>query len=392
MYLLYLSFRNLLYRRLFSLLSILLLTLGVGLVALIWAISQRLENSFYQNIRGIDVVVGAKGSPLQLLLSAVYQIDAPTGNISLAIKDSLNQHPLVKLAIPLAYGDSYQGYRLVGTDSAYFTHFKTQLATGKMWQQAGEVVLGADIARELQLQLGQQFKSAHGLVQNDEALHNHPYTVVGILQPTGGVVDKLLLTSIESFWHAHELDEAPAAEREITALLIKCKNPMGLLQLPRWASQQPDLIAALPAVEVNRLLGLFGIGMKTLQAIGLAIIIVSCLSIFIALYQSLSQRRYEMALLRCLGAGRWQLFSLVIAESLWLGIAGLVAGLFLSRGALWAIQHRLPPTFALDSSQHFWQPAYAYIAIGVLVLCCISAVLPAIQTARLNISATLAEP
>jgi len=215
MFLLKLSWANLLNKPLSTLLSLLLLTLGVGLISLLLLLNTQVQEKFTNNIRNIDMVVGAKGSPLQLILSSVYHIDYPTGNIALSEARQLLRNPLVKKAIPLAYGDSYEGYRIVGTLPSYVEHYKAEIATGKMWEKPFEVSVGNTVAQQKNLQVGDTFYSAHGLVENAIETHeHHPFKVVGIFKPSNSVLDQLILTPVESIWQVHDHDHEHAHDHD----------------------------------------------------------------------------------------------------------------------------------------------------------------------------------
>ena len=154
-----LSWSNLKVKPLNTFLSLLLLTLGVALVSMLLILNKQLDEQFKRNISGIDMVVGAKGSPLQLILSSVYHIDNPTGNIPLEEAESLLKNPMVKECIPLAYGDSYKGYRIVGSNKDYVSHYGVTLEEGKFWSNEYEVTAGAVVAKNLGLKIGDTFHS-----------------------------------------------------------------------------------------------------------------------------------------------------------------------------------------------------------------------------------------
>lgn len=386
------------HRPLSSLLSWLLLTASVAIMLLLLVLRAQFEQQFAASLRGTDMVLGAKGSPLQLVLSAVYHLDHPTGNIPYAAAQKWMRHPFVQQAVPLAYGDSYKGFGLVGTTPDYLTKFNVVLAKGAVFQHDFEVTVGSTVARQLGLNVGDNFLSTHGLAAEGVAHEQHPYTVAGILAPTGTVVDNLLLSNLNSVWEAHAAHEhheqaGPTVDstREITAVLFKFKSPMALVQWPRLIAQTTQMQLAAPSLEVNRLFSLLGVGIQGLQYLGGALMVLAGLSVFISLFNALRERRYELALLRTLGAGRGQVFWLVLAESLWLCLAGFVSGYLLSRAALWAIGR------AADRSYHLavdiWQKPglpegvllFATVATGIL-----AALLPAWRAYRMDISQTLA--
>ena len=256
-----LSWKNLRAKPLATLLSLLLLTLGVGIISLLLMLNRQLESQFNRNIQGIDMVLGAKGSPLQLILASVYHTDVPTGNISQQEANRIAKHPLVEWAIPLAYGDSYQSYRILGTTHDYINHYQGELAAGKLWEDEMEVVLGARAAQALALNVGEEFFGTHGLAEDGHAHEAIPYVVSGILKPSNTVLDQLLIGSLEGVWavheeveeaeahdseehaeeehdheegdeHEHEESTAPAEDRDITSMLLHFRNPLGMVTLP----------------------------------------------------------------------------------------------------------------------------------------------------------------
>ena len=409
-----LSWANLKADRLSTALSIMLLAIGVGMVAFVMVVSQQLTDRFNRDIRGIDMVVGAKGSPLQLILSAVYQMDSPTGNIPLSEVKRLQKHPLVKYSIPLAYGDSYQGYRIVGTEEKYLEHYDAQFATGNVWTKDFEAVIGSETAENLNLKLGDHFHGSHGLVDDMHVHEEEAYHVSGILKPTGTVVDRLILTNIGSVWHIHgehgdteeaahdheghdhgdDVHEGHAHEpeddsREITALLIKFKNPMAMMQLPRHVNTNTNMQAALPAIEVNRLYQLLGVGFTTLQIIGALIMTIAAISVFISLLNSLKDRKYELALMRSLGASPFKLFSMVILESLLLCIIGYSAGIALGRIGLLLMARLGEEQMQMSLTGNGFTMEEVWLLPVTLIIGLIAALIPAFQAYRTDISSVL---
>lgn len=399
MRMLQLAYANLKEHFLTTALSIMLLSIGVGMVSFIVSVSEQLNDRFNRDIRGIDMVVGAKGSPLQLILSAVYQIDNPTGNIPLDEANRIRKHPLVKYSIPLSYGDSYQGFRIVGTDTLYLSHFSTKFKEGTAWGKSMEVVLGSTAAERLGLKLGGHFHGTHGFEEEGQAHEEMHYSVVGILEPTGTVADRLILTSMESVWDIHHHEEEhehdgpehahQEEEVEITALLVKFKSPMGMMQLPRLINEKTSMQAALPAIEINRLYDLMGIGFSTLQAIGMLMMLIAALSVFISLLNSLKERKYELALMRSLGASPSKLFGLVIQESLLLCLAGYGFGIILGRVAIMALSSFGEEQFHFSVAQSGVSTAEIWLLPFTLGVGLVAAIIPAIRAYRSDISSVL---
>ncbi len=398
-----LSWKNLTIKPLSTLLSIILLTLGVGIISLLLLLNKQLEAQFNKNIRGIDMVVGAKGSPLQLILSSVYHIDFPTGNIPKKEADQLASHPLVKWSIPLAYGDNYQSYRIVGTTHDYVAHYSMDLASGRLWEAPLEVTLGATVARALGLSIGDSFYSSHGLTSSEDVHEDKVYEVVGIFNANNTVVDQLILCSVASIWAVHEKPESdpqastpPSAtndsiSEELTAMFIGFRNPMGMISIPRMVNQQTSMQAALPAIEVNRLWDLLGIGISTLRGIAFAIIIISGISVFISLYNSLKERKYELALMRSMGASRFKVLILIMLEGLILSILGFLLGMVFSRMGILILSRLIASDYHYSISELQVLPSEGILLIATLIIGLIAAALPAIKAFYLNISQTLAE-
>ncbi|MFT5019325.1 MAG: putative ABC transport system permease protein [Polaribacter sp.] len=395
-----LAYSNLKEHFLTTALSVMLLSIGVGMVSFIVTVSDQLNGRFNRDIRGIDMVVGAKGSPLQLILSAVYQMDNPTGNISNKEASRIIKHPLVKYSIPLSYGDSYQGFRIVGTDSMYISHFKAEFEKGRVWAKSMDVVLGSRAAAKLNMAMGAHFHGTHGLDIEGHAHEESHYTVVGVLKETGSVIDRLILTSTASVWdihnhqaeeesHDHAEHEPEEVEGEITALLVKFKSPMGIMQVPRFINKKTSMQAALPAIEINRLYELMGVGFSTLQAIGVLMMLIAALSVFISLLNSLKERKYELALMRSLGASPTKLFSLVLQESLLLCFAGYLFGIILGRVAIMVLSSFGEEQFHFGVTQVGIATIEIWLFPFTLVVGIVAALIPAFRAYRVDISSVL---
>ncbi len=411
-----LAWRNIWFKPLNTVLSIILLTSSVAIITVLVLLEKQFEEKFTNNIDGVDLVLGAQGSPLQLILSSVYQVDAPTGNISYDSAKVWMQHPFVKKAIPLAFGDNYRGYKILGTTSDYLEKYNAKIAQGKIFESNFDVVIGSEIAQKLNLKVGDEFFGSHGDAAEGEVHDQFAYKIVGIAEQTGKVVDNLILCNIPSVWqmhgnhgeanpahgeegHVHEEGEEHHAEdftldkkgMDITAVLLQIRNPMAKLTWQRLVPQNTKMQAASPAIEINRLFSLFGIGISALRYLAYAIMLISGISIFIALYNTLKERKDEFALLRVNGAKRFQLLKLVLIESLLLCVVGFIFGTILGRVALVLISNSSEEDFKLSFNPYefIWEKE------GVLFLLTISvgiiaALIPAIKAYNLNISKTLA--
>ncbi len=405
--------KNILNKPLSFLLGWLLLTVSVGTISLLLLVQQQIEKQFTKDIKGVDMVLGAKGSPLQMILSAVYHIDAPTGNIKLAQAQAWMKHPFVESAIPLAYGDSYKGYSVLGTTHDYLNKYQAVIEQGKLNENDFEVVVGSTAANILQLKINDRFHSTHG-DKNGEAHNTHAYVVTGILKPTGSVIDNLIISNIASVWRMHDEahsedesnhtpiasgkdndksghEEEESKQQEITAVLLKFRNPMAQVQFPYLINTNTKMMAAVPAIEVNRLFSLLGIGIETLQKMAAGIMILSALSVFITLFNALKDRKYELALMRSMGSSRARLVLLVLLESMLLCLSGFICGIIMSRTVLFFLSKRAQADYHFSFTNFGMQlPEEGWLFVITMLVGIVAALIPAIKAYRLNISKTLA--
>ncbi|OAV45678.1 ABC transporter permease [Lewinella sp. 4G2] len=440
---LYLALKNLLFKPLNGLLSVLLFALSIGLLSLLANLRLQADEQFDNNLAGIDLVVGAKGSPLELVLNSMYHVGYPTGNVTLGeVKAFFNpRHPIVEAAVPLSLGDSYRGYRIVGTTPDLLDWYGTSVGEGRVFAKDFEVVLGAEVAAKNKLGVGDSFRSSHGIVDEgeDRIEHDDDFKVVGILAPSETVLNQVILTTNQTYWHSHETHEAAGGDddaddhaghdhgdheghdhaghdhsghdhadhaadaptslldadpdKEITSLLIKYKNASSFqaLSFPRNINENTDLLAANPAYEISEVRRQFDSGQRILGILVLAITVVSALSIFIALYASLRERRYELALMRSLGAGRGKLFSIIVAEGLLVAIAGYLVGMLLSHGILAVLASNIDGEFRYELDPWRFITAEAWLLLVSLGIGFLAAVIPAIQASNTDIGDTLTE-
>jgi len=420
-----LSWKNILNKPLNLILNLVLFSLGVGLISLLLLVNVQLEEKFEKNFAGIDLVIGAKGSPLQLILSSLYHLDAPTGNMPVAeAKAFLNpKHPIFKAAIPLSLGDSHKGYRIVGTNVGFINLYQAEFEAGKVFKETMEVVVGATVAKNLGMKPGDTFKSSHGLIEDENLVHEDaaPFKVVGILKKTGSVIDQLLITKTQSIWavheehdheeeeheehnhegeeHAHDSaateEEMPLAfyeDQQITSLLVQFRGRnIQALNMARNINENTNFQAATPAIEINRLYTLLGVGEEALKALAMLIIFVSGLSIFISLFSSLRERKYELAVMRTLGAKPGFLFQLIIFEGVILAVLGFIFGIALSHGSMIFLADFLEKSYRYDFTAALFLKEEAYLFGGSLVIGIIAAIIPAFQASKTDIHATLAD-
>lgn len=413
-------------------LNALLLAIAVAMLVLLLQFAQQAGERFERDARGIDLVVGAKGSPLQLVLSSVYHIDVPTGNIPLGELARLRADPGVARVVPLALGDNFQGFRIVGSDDQLLALYDARLANGRTFTRPAEAVLGAEVARRTGAKLGQKFIGSHGLETGEEDGQGHdhaPFETVGILAPSGTVLDRLILTSVESVWdvhgiehehhdeaghdhehhddeatehdHEHHDDEAhhdehhedsamPGMEPEITALLVRYRNASAAMRLPSQINRQSALQAAAPAAEAARLLGLFGSIIEGARLFGWLLALSAELSLFVALWSATRAREGDLALLRVMGARPATVFGTILVEGLLIAAIGALGGIAAAHGLIAVATASFPTLDELGLSALRFLPGEGVILGAALAIGLVAALIPAIRIFRIDLATTLA--
>ncbi|MEM7571432.1 MAG: FtsX-like permease family protein [Bacteroidota bacterium] len=533
MNLLRLAWKNMVFRPLNSGLSVLLLALGVGLIALLLLLQKQLNENFDNNLAGVDLIIGAKGSPLQMILSSMYHIDAPTGNVTLQqVRPFLNpEHPLIEEAVPLSLGDNFLGYRIVGATPNILEWYGAELGAGRLYNQNLEAIVGAEVAQVGALELGDQFSSSHGLLADDELAeeHDHDFKLVGVLKPSGTVLDQLILVTNQSYWIMHDdhadheeghdhgdheehehadheeghdhgdheghehadheeghdhgdheehehadheeghdhgdheehehadheeghdhgdheghdhadheeghdhgdheghdhadheeghdhgdheghehadhtghnhsdaggpispadlLEEDPTNELTSVLLRFKGRNYQAL-NMGRNINENTDLQAATPAIEISRIRDQFSRGEQILRILAVVIIVISGISVFISLFTSLRERRYELALMRSMGAGRSKVFGLILIEGLLLGLIGFVVGIALGHFIMEMVGNSLESSYGYNFSGWQWLREEWLLLLAALGIGFLAAFIPAMQAAETDIADTL---
>ena len=393
MQILFLSWRYLWSRPLAASLNLLLLALGLASISFVLLVSQQISRAFERDLAGIDVVVGAKGSPMQLILSGVFHIDAPTGNVPLAAIRELEKNPQVAKVIPISLGDSLRGFRIVGTSLDYIKHYDAQLASGALWDKPMQAVIGSQVARQTNLKAGDTFAGSHGLGGAGQSHGQLPYTVVGVLAGSGSVLDRLVLTATESVWKVHETDAALDAddqkllglERELTLALIQYKTPLAAVTFPRFVNTTTEMQAAAPALEITRLLSMIGVGTDVLKALAGVLLLTAGLSVFIALWSAVRERRADLALLRMLGAPPRKIAGLLLCEALWLALLACVLGLSSGQGVMAAAAWALQAEKSVVIGAFAWPVELMAVPILALGVALAASALPALEAYRVSV-------
>lgn len=404
-----------------TLLQVLTFGAGSAILLIVLNISAQLTENFSQGKNGIDVVVGAKGSPLQLVLSGVYHADIPTGNIDYNEAKRLKRNNSVKAAVPISLGDSYKGYRIVGTTADFLAFYNVQIAEGSTWTKPMEAVIGYNVAKVSGLKIGDSFVGSHGLVEGGEEHKHMPYKVVGILGKSGSVADRLALTGLESVWeihehhhhdeeaheegghqedeHAHHKDKHEEhtehhdddeyaehnEEREITALLIQYSNRAAAINFPRMVNKQTNMQAASPSFEMARLFNMLGVGFDTAKIIGYVLLAISVLSIFLVLLGNIHKRHYDMAILRVTGASPSKIMQLVIFEGMILTVLGIMSGFIASRVTLFMIGNFATSGTGLSIQAANITQGELFVMVVLLIVSFLASIIPAIMAYRMSI-------
>jgi len=384
-------------RPLGTLLNVLLLALGVGTIGFVLIVNGQVGDSLTRDAKDVDLVVGAKGSPIQLMLAGIFHLDVPTGNIPLASAQELAKNPLIKRVVPECLADSFRGFWIVGTTHDYIDLYHGQLAAGRAWDDRMQAVLGATVTEHTKLGVGDRFVGSHGLAEGGPVHGDSVYAIVGVLKPTGSVLDRVVLVNPESVWFVHEGNitdpeemKVIAAERQVTVLLVQYATPLAAVSLPRKINSETNMQAASPAYETARLFKIVGVGADVIRAFGGVVLATAALSLFIALYHALNERAYDIAVLRTLGARPASIAIMMLLEAMILALLGGVLGLLLAHSlaavlAWWmARQESLPINPWAVSAQELW------LLVPSFAAALLAALLPSWRAAQANISATLA--
>jgi putative ABC transport system permease protein len=390
-----LSWRYLWSRPLAAALNLLLMTLGLASMTFVLLASHQLDQAFERDLAGIDAVVGAKGSPLQLILAGVFHIDVPPGNIPLAGVRQLEQHPQVAQVIPLSLGDSLRGFRIVGTTPAYLAHYQaTRWARDRpgrgRWKRCWARRCPAVRASSPATASAATMAWAASGPEHAQA----PYRVTGVLAPCGCVADRLVLTSLQSVWQVHDRPgtaEEPGhkEEKQVSMALISYKSPLSAVSFPRMVNTTTNMQAAAPAVEVSRLMGMLGVGTDVMKGLAGVLLVTAALSVFIALWNAVRERRADLAMLRMLGATPMRVAALLVCEALLLALMASVLGLLAGHGLTALAGWMLRTDQSVVVSGWQWVPVEAWVPAGAVAVAALAALLPALAAYRVDVARLL---
>ncbi|MEE4297763.1 MAG: ABC transporter permease [Wenzhouxiangella sp.] len=410
MNLLSLAWRSLVNRRFAVILTVCTIALSIGLLVLVEQLRGEVRQGFYRSVSGVDLIVGGRTAPVQLLLYSVFGIGDATNDISWESYSQLKALPEVGWAIPMALGDSHRGYRVLGTSDAFFRHYQfgngeaIRLATGEPFADLFDVVLGAQVARQMNYGLGDQIILAHGSGNVSLQGHDdHPFTVKGILAPTGTPVDQQLYVSLAAHRAIHigwergvqmpgsaidpELARARADElrpEAVTAIFLGLKTRAAVFGLQRRINdyRAEALSAIMPGITLQQLWRITGLAEQVLRIVAGLVVVAGLLGMLTVLLATLGERRREMAILRANGARPWQISSLLVFEAGLITAAGIVSGVGLALMVQWLAAPSLLDHFGLHvglSVPALWQLAVlGFIWLAGLTV----ALLPALMAYR----------
>ena len=408
MTLLKLSLKSILNRKMTTLLTLLSITISVTLLLSLERIRLGAKESFKNTISSTDLIVGARSSPLQLLLYSVFRIGDPTNNVSWETFEKFKNHSDAKWATPISLGDSHKGFRVVGTDLSYFDNYKfsggksLNLINGKYFEELFDVVLGYDVAKSLNYKINDKIILAHGTGATFQDHPDTPFVVVGILNKTGTPVDQSVHVSLEAIEAIHIGWESGAPSKEkiseesfkdlkpksITAFFMGLISRSSVLRVQREINEYnlEPLTAALPGVVLTGLWSTLSFVENILKLLTGLVFITSLLSLFLVLLTSLKERRREMSILRSMGAKPYFIFLLFVFESSLITLVGIFLGFITTVITLLLVEPILIDQFGLILDLTQWtQSDFIYLGLMFAVSLAVG-VIPAFLAYRNSLS------
>ncbi len=386
-----------------ALLSILVGALGIAAVATAMVGLDALPRAARRAWGGVDLVVGPKGSALDLVLCCALHVSDPRGLVSVKAATAAVSNPAIRAAAPISLGDNIDGWRIVGTTPALLDVYRARLAEGQVWTDKLQAVLGASAARALGFRIGDSFVGAHGLAAGGELHDKFPYKVVGILQPTGSALDRLVLTDIETVRYVHveqakaemaesgTTDEAPIANLPdaATAIVAAYRMPTAAAFMPRQIDATDTLTGASPTFEIARLAGYARPVTVAVTALGLLLVVIAACAAALGLLATMNARTRDLALLRALGASRAGIATVAFAEAAMIAMAALVLGGALAFGLLALGADRLAETTGLLVQPRLEPDQIAMLLGGTILVTILAAAFPALRATHTQIEELL---
>ncbi len=372
------------------------IALACGLLMAVWSVKEQAQATFTQVDAGFDAVLGARSSKLQLVLNAVFHLEASPANIEWSDFLEIQKHPGVELAVPIAMGDNFRGYRVVGTVTNLFT--ESEYVPGKRFGINGrpfapnlmEAVVGSFAARKLGLKVGSKFRPYHGLNFDEEHEHEEEYVVVGILEPSNTPADKVLWIPLEGVQHM----SGHAAERatDVSAVLVKLRSTMAGPALEQLYNKKGTrLTFAWPiGATMAELFNKIGWFDRVLALVAALVALVAAGSVLASIYNSMNERRRQIAIMRALGARRWTIAWTVVLEAVAIAILGSLISFvlygFILSGAGAVIRAQTGVVLEVFA----WHPVLAWAPLGMIALSALAGVVPALKAYGTDVAANLA--
>jgi putative ABC transport system permease protein len=443
--------KNIAQRKLSIALTALSVALGVALISATLDIKKQVEENFTQTGVGYELILGAKGSPLQLVLNTVYHLGNPTGNLPYSTYQQYKRNPFVSYAIPMGLGDNYKGFRIIGTTDELFSKFnykperKLELESGAFFQSDSvyQAVIGFEAAMKTGLKVGDKFIATHGLQESfgdvGEQHEHDPMRVVGVLKRTGTPSDKAIYISLRSVWAIHAIEEeekqdrdstkktthsdgtphtdgdkhhdhdahsghdehghdehghdehehAVPTEGDVTAILVKTKAPIFALQLYSAVNKAPLAQAAFVVNEIKNLFDIVGNVNWAFLLVTALVIVVALISVGVAIYNSLSERRREIAIMRSLGAHRGKIFSMITLEAAFISFVGALVGIGLSKVLMAVMKSIILEKTGVEVAVSAFSSVDGLLILGVGIVGALVGTLPAITAYRTDVAKNL---
>lgn len=374
------------------------IALACGLLMCVWMVKTQSQTAFTQTTTGFDAVLGARGSKLQLVLNAIFHLEASPGNVAAADYEMIRRNPMVKTAIPIAVGDNLRGYRLVGTVPELFS--TVEYAPGRKFAvakggrlfgaTAKEAVAGSFAAQRLGLKVGDTFRPFHGLAFDARAEHADDYVVTGILEPTNTPVDRVVWIPLQGIQTMSGHDAKAATD--VSAVLIQVRSPMAGPMLDTLYNKQGNrLTFAWPvAAIIAELFGKIAWFDHVLTLVAYLVALVAAASVLASIYNSMSARRRDIAILRALGARRRTVFGAVVIEAACIGALGALAGVAVYLALFAGVAELVRAQTGVVLNLRAWHPVLWACPAGMTLLCALGGIVPAVKAYGTPVAETLA--
>ncbi len=399
---------NMRQRALSTALTMLLVAIGVGLVSLILTLKGEVDRGFQSVAGKFDLIVGPRGSSLQLVLNTVFHMDKPVGNMPWRDFEDIRRKKGVKLAIPIVTGDSFRGFYLVGTVPEFFTEL--EISEGrKMFEFAGggvfedprgdheghdhgedfQAVLGSEAALRTGLKVGDRFLATHGVAEGAEGRDDHNYRVAGVLRPTGTPHDRAVFCHLNAFFDIHD-DSPEAKAKMLSGVLVLTISPLWTGTIAKSINTDyPHLMTVYPTIAMRDLMGIVSNVNQVLVAIAFLVLFAAGVSILVAIYNSMNERRREIAIIRALGAPPTAVFGMIVIEATLICAAGGIAGLLLSRLAVVAGGGALRHITGLMIGMPAPSSADVWLLLGAVGIGVASSIIPAVAAYRTDVATNI---